>query len=162
MDVMITNKPVRARVPDAETADDLIAEKIGSGSWVEHAWKSDNWLVNASTIGLMMTGSILKVDSRAEKNPGEYFKQMAGRLGEPVIRTAVKRAMRILGEQFVLGRDIESAIKRGRGWKTYGKVKLLTLEDGTRLREASPSMAVRLSGLRETPSAGDGNHIAII
>ncbi len=113
------------RVPDAETADDLIAEKIGSGSWVEHAWKSDNWLVNASTIGLMMTGTILKVDSRAEKNPGEYFKQMAGRLGEPVIRTAVKRAMRILGEQFVLGRDIESAIKRGRGWKTYGKVKPL-------------------------------------
>lgn len=113
------------RVPDADTADDLIAEKIGSGSWVEHAWRSDNWLVNASTLGLMMTGSILKVDSRAEKNPGEYFKQMAGRVGEPVIRAAVKRAMRILGEQFVLGRDIESAIKRGRGWKTYGKVKPL-------------------------------------
>jgi RHH-type proline utilization regulon transcriptional repressor/proline dehydrogenase/delta 1-pyrroline-5-carboxylate dehydrogenase len=113
------------RVPDAETADALIAEKIGSGAWVEHAWKSDNWLVNASTLGLMMTGSILKVDKGAQKNPGEYFKQMASRLGEPVIRTATRRAMGILGEQFVLGRNIEGAIKRGRNWKTYGSIKPL-------------------------------------
>lgn len=113
------------RVPDAETADALIAEKIGSGAWAEHAWKSDNWLVNASTLGLMLTGSILKVEGAAQSNPGEYFKQLAGRLGEPVIRTATRRAMRILGEQFVLGRTIESAIKRGRAWKTYGAVKPL-------------------------------------
>ena len=46
------------RVPDADTADDLISEKIGSGKWAEHAWKSDNWLVNASTLGLMLTGSL--------------------------------------------------------------------------------------------------------
>jgi len=113
------------RVPDADTADELIAEKIGSGAWAQHAWKSDNWLVNASTLGLMLTGSVLKVDGAAQNNPGEYFKALAGRLGEPVIRTATKRAMRILGEQFVLGRTIETAIKRGRAWKTYGNVKPL-------------------------------------
>ena len=108
------------RVPDKETADDLISEKIGSGRWAEHAWKSDNWLVNASTLGLMLTGSITSLDPKARKDPGGYFRRMAGRLGEPVIRTATRRAMRILGEQFVLGRKIESAIKRGRGWKMYG------------------------------------------
>lgn len=113
------------RVPDKETADDLISEKIGSGRWAEHAWKSDNWLVNASTLGLMLTGSITALDPKARKDPGGYFRRMAGRLGEPVIRTATRRAMRILGEQFVLGRSIESAIKRGRGWKMYGAMKPL-------------------------------------
>jgi len=113
------------RVPDAKTADALIAEKIGSGAWTEHAWKSDNWLVNASTLGLMLTGSLLNVDSVAQNHPGEYFRSLAGRLGEPVIRSATKHAMRILGEQFVLGRTIESAIKRGRGWKAHGGVQPL-------------------------------------
>ena len=108
------------RVPDKDTADDLISEKIGSGKWAEHAWKSDNWLVNTSTLGLMLTGSLMNIDPKARKDPGGYFRRLAGRLGEPVIRTAVRRAMRILGEQFVLGRKIESAIKRGRGWKMYG------------------------------------------
>ena len=108
------------RVPDAQTADDLIAEKIGSGKWAEHAWKSDNWLVNASTLGLMLTGSLMEVEGEAQNDPGGYFRRLAGRMGEPVIRTATKRAMRILGEQFVLGRSIKSAIKRGRAWKMYG------------------------------------------
>ena len=105
------------RVPDAETADTLIAEKIGSGKWAQHAWKSENWLVNASTLGLMLTGSLMEVDPDAKNDPGSYFKRMAGRMGEPVIRTATRQAMRILGEQFVLGRSISAAIKRGRGWK---------------------------------------------
>jgi RHH-type transcriptional regulator, proline utilization regulon repressor / proline dehydrogenase / delta 1-pyrroline-5-carboxylate dehydrogenase len=105
------------RVPDAETADQLIAEKIGEGKWGSHAWKSDNWLVNASTLGLMLTGSLMEVDPAAKKDPGVYFRRLAGRLGEPVIRTATRQAMRILGEQFVLGRTIEAAIKRGRAWK---------------------------------------------
>jgi len=113
------------RVPDADTADDLIAEKIGSGAWAEHAWKSDNWLVNASTLGLMLTGSLIDVEGVARRDPGAYFQRLAGRLGEPVIRTAVRRAMRILGEQFVLGRSIAGAIRRGRSWKTYGGLKPL-------------------------------------
>jgi RHH-type proline utilization regulon transcriptional repressor/proline dehydrogenase/delta 1-pyrroline-5-carboxylate dehydrogenase len=113
------------RVPDKETADDLISEKIGSGKWAEHAWKSDNWLVNTSTIGLMLTGSIINVEPSARRDPGSYFRRLASRVGEPVIRTATRRAMRILGEQFVLGRSIEGAIRRGRNWKMYGSMKPL-------------------------------------
>ncbi|WP_429911964.1 bifunctional proline dehydrogenase/L-glutamate gamma-semialdehyde dehydrogenase PutA [Glycocaulis sp.] len=105
------------RVPDAKTADALIAEKIGSGAWAEHAWKSENWLVNASTLGLMLSGSLMDVDPAARKDPGAYFRNIAGRVGEPVIRTATRQAMRILGEQFVLGRTIGGAIKRGHAWK---------------------------------------------
>jgi len=33
-------------------------------------------------------------------------------VGEPVVRAAVAQAMRIMGEQFVLGRSIEAAIAR--------------------------------------------------
>lgn len=106
------------RVPDDDTADQLIAEKIASGDWSEHMGKSESWLVNASTMGLMLTGSLVDVDKGARKAPGDYFKSMANRLGEPVIRAAVMQAMRILGEQFVLGRTIKEAIKRGR--KTEG------------------------------------------
>ncbi|MFN3834459.1 MAG: bifunctional proline dehydrogenase/L-glutamate gamma-semialdehyde dehydrogenase PutA [Glycocaulis sp.] len=105
------------RVPDAKTADALIAEKIGSGAWGEHAWKSENWLVNASTLGLMLSGSLMEVDPAARKDPGDYFRAVAGRVGEPVIRAATRQAMRILGEQFVLGRTIKAAIKRGHAWK---------------------------------------------
>ena len=73
----------------------------------------------------MLTGSLMEVEGDAQRDPGAYFLRLAGRLGEPVIRTATRRAMRILGEQFVLGRHIEGAIKRGRGWKMYGAMKPL-------------------------------------
>ena len=78
------------------------------------AGKSENWLVNASTLGLMMTGGIIEVDPEARKNPSLYLRKMTQKLGEPVIRAAVMQAMRIMGEQFVLGRTIKEALKRGR------------------------------------------------
>ena len=59
------------RVPDAPTADRLIAEKISGGAWAEHMGRSENWLVNASTLGLMLTGSIIDVDPDARQNPGD-------------------------------------------------------------------------------------------
>jgi RHH-type proline utilization regulon transcriptional repressor/proline dehydrogenase/delta 1-pyrroline-5-carboxylate dehydrogenase len=101
------------RVPDANTADKLIAEKISSGDWGEHAGKSESWLVNASTLGLMLTGTIIDVDASARKHPVEYMRKLTHKLGEPVIRAAVMQAMRIMGEQFVLGRTIPEALKRG-------------------------------------------------
>ncbi|MAZ91029.1 MAG: bifunctional proline dehydrogenase/L-glutamate gamma-semialdehyde dehydrogenase [Maricaulis sp.] len=102
------------RVPDAPTADRLIAEKISGGAWAEHMGRSENWLVNASTLGLMLTGSIIDVDPDARQNPGDYWRKMTARLGEPVIRAAVFRAMGIMGEQFVLGRSISEGIKRAK------------------------------------------------
>ncbi|KAA5803757.1 bifunctional proline dehydrogenase/L-glutamate gamma-semialdehyde dehydrogenase PutA [Alkalicaulis satelles] len=127
------------RVPDAKTADALIAEKLGSGAWAEHAWKSDSWLVNASTLGLMLTGSLVDVDPAAKRDPAGYFKRLTGKMGEPVIRGAVRQAMRILGEQFVLGRTMAGAIKRGRAWKSAGGIAPLfsfdMLGEGARTHE---------------------------
>jgi RHH-type proline utilization regulon transcriptional repressor/proline dehydrogenase/delta 1-pyrroline-5-carboxylate dehydrogenase len=101
------------RVPDAETRDDLIAEKIRSGNWGSHKGQSDSWLVNASTWGLMLTGRVIGAPSDAKKGPSTFLSGLIRESGEPVIRTAMIQAMRIMGEQFVLGRTVEEALKRG-------------------------------------------------
>ncbi|WP_203291650.1 bifunctional proline dehydrogenase/L-glutamate gamma-semialdehyde dehydrogenase PutA [Maricaulis parjimensis] len=102
------------RIPDAPTADRLIAEKISGGAWAEHMGRSESWLVNASTLGLMMTGNIIDVDPEARENPGAYWRRMTQKMGEPVIRAATMRAMGIMGENFVLGRKISEGIKRAK------------------------------------------------
>ena len=102
------------RVPDAETADDLIAEKILSGNWKEHSGQSDSLFVNASTWGLMLTGHVVSLESEITENTDNWLKKLVNRVSEPVVRLAVSQAMKIMGQQYVLGRDINEAIKRGR------------------------------------------------
>ena len=102
------------RVPDAETRDELIAEKIRSGDWGAHQGQSDSWLVNASTWGLMLTGRVIGPPEDAKKGPVTFLQNLVRESGEPVIRTAMLQAMRIMGEQFVLGRTVKEALKRGR------------------------------------------------
>ena len=106
------------RTPDEETRDRLIAEKIGSADWASHLGQSDSLFVNASTWGLMLTGKLVDVDDEAKADLPGFLKRIVGRLGEPVIREAVAAAVRIMGEQFVVGRTIEAALKRSNkeGW----------------------------------------------
>lgn len=101
------------RVPDAETRDDLIAEKIRSGDWDAHQGQSESWLVNASTWGLMLTGRVIGAPKAARGGAGRFLQGLVRESGEPVIRAAMIQAMRIMGEQFVLGRDVKAAMKRG-------------------------------------------------
>ena len=100
------------RTPDEQTRDKLIAEKIASADWASHAGQSDSMLVNASTWSLMLTGRLIDPDEEARSDLPGFIKRLAGRLGEPVIRKAVGAAVRIMGEQFVLGATIEKASKR--------------------------------------------------
>ncbi len=106
------------RTPDEETRDRLIAEKIGSADWASHLGNSESLFVNASTWGLMLTGKLVEADDEAKTDLPGFLKRIAGRLGEPVIRQAVATAVRIMGEQFVVGRTIEGALKRSdrEGW----------------------------------------------
>jgi RHH-type transcriptional regulator, proline utilization regulon repressor / proline dehydrogenase / delta 1-pyrroline-5-carboxylate dehydrogenase len=101
------------RVPDEDTADKLIAEKISSGRWAEHLGNSDHWLVNAGTFGLMLTGRVVNLPEELKGEASEVVGKVVKRLGEPVVRAGAMQAMRILGEQFVLGRNINAALKRG-------------------------------------------------
>jgi RHH-type proline utilization regulon transcriptional repressor/proline dehydrogenase/delta 1-pyrroline-5-carboxylate dehydrogenase len=100
------------RVPDAGTIDALIEDKITPYNWDEHFGKSSSVLVNASTIGLMLTGRVLDEDNTTSVSG--LLNRIVKRLGEPVVRVAVRRAMKEMGNQFVLGQTIEQAIKRGR------------------------------------------------
>ncbi|HXA39130.1 MAG TPA: bifunctional proline dehydrogenase/L-glutamate gamma-semialdehyde dehydrogenase PutA [Phenylobacterium sp.] len=100
------------RTPDEETRDKLIAEKIASADWASHAGNSDSILVNASTWSLMLTGKLIDPDEEAGADLPGFIRKLAGRLGEPVIRRAVGAAVKIMGEQFVLGATIEKAIRR--------------------------------------------------
>src|SRR5215831_16397720 len=100
------------RTPDEETMDRLIAEKIASADWASHAGASDSLLVNASTWSLMLTGKLIDPDEEARADLPGFIRRLAGRLGEPVIRRAVGAAVRIMGEQFVLGATIAKALRR--------------------------------------------------
>jgi RHH-type proline utilization regulon transcriptional repressor/proline dehydrogenase/delta 1-pyrroline-5-carboxylate dehydrogenase len=108
------------RVPDAATADRLIADKIGSGDWASHDGKSASLFVNASTWALMLTGRILRMDQTAGWDFEGILKKLVTRSGEPVIRSAVTAAMRILGGQFVLGRSMGEALKAARAMRERG------------------------------------------
>jgi len=102
------------RIPDADTADRLIADKITSAQWQDHLGESDSLFVNASTWGLMLTGQLLTLSDATITNPANFLGKLAGRAGEPVVRTAMRQAMRIMGHQFVMGRTIEEALARSR------------------------------------------------
>lgn len=101
------------RIPDTATIDGLIRDKLAKGQWDQHLGHSPSLLVNASTWGLLLTGRIVKLAPDQFDDTGHFLGRLAVRVGEPVIRAAIKRAMRILGEQFVMGRDIGEALRRG-------------------------------------------------
>lgn len=142
------------RVPDAETADDLIAEKVLSGDWQDHIGQSDSLFVNASTWGLMLTGKMVRLDSAMTTDTDGWLKKLVNRLGEPVIRTAVRQAMKIMGQQYVLGRDINEAIKRGRKENRPGtRFSFDMLGEGARTeRDAKKYYENYLNAIREIGS----------
>ena len=105
------------RVPDADTIDELIADKIEPSNWGAHLGRSTSSLVNAATWGLLITGRVLDDDPG---RPAAALRGMIRRLGEPVVRTAVGRAMKLMGAQFVLGETIGKAMERARALEGKG------------------------------------------
>ncbi|SEL17018.1 bifunctional proline dehydrogenase/L-glutamate gamma-semialdehyde dehydrogenase PutA [Pacificibacter marinus] len=105
------------RVPDRETIDDLIEDKIAPSDWGKHLGGASSSMVNASTWALMLTGRVLD-----DKKPGiaGTLRGAIKRLGEPVIRTAVSRAMKEMGRQFVLGETIDKALGRAKDLEKKG------------------------------------------
>jgi RHH-type proline utilization regulon transcriptional repressor/proline dehydrogenase/delta 1-pyrroline-5-carboxylate dehydrogenase len=100
------------RIPDDATADRLIAEQLANGDWSAHAGRSESLFVNASTWGLMLTGGILDLDPSIKVDAVGWMRKMTRKAGEPLVRLAVRRAMKIVGGEFVVGRSIEEALER--------------------------------------------------
>ena len=107
------------RIPDAHTADLLIEDKIGGADWESHIGKGDGPFVNASTWALMLTGRVMHLDGGFEQ-PGNFLGRLVKRAGEPVIRAAMRHAMRIMGQQFVMGRTITEALHRAKDQEAQG------------------------------------------
>ncbi|MDK9557476.1 bifunctional proline dehydrogenase/L-glutamate gamma-semialdehyde dehydrogenase PutA [Marinobacter sp. M216] len=162
------------RIPDKYTADALIHDKMSVADWQKHVGRSESTLVNASTWGLLLTGRVVKMDKRLDGSPSSVWKRLVKRSGEPVIRSAMYRAMGIMGKQFVLGRDIDEALRNARDYREMGYTysfdmlgeAALTAEDAARYlndymkaiesvgadsvpghREPRPSISIKLSAL---------------
>ena len=162
------------RIPDNETAEKLISDKLSEANWESHLGKSESLFVNASTWGLMLTGRMVKVGQSARRDVRSVMARLANKSGEPVVRLAIRQAMRIMGHQYVMGRDIKSAMERSRtkanrryrySFDMLGEAAL-TAADARRYRDAyaraidaiglaancsdifdAPSISVKLSAL---------------
>ncbi len=102
------------RIPDADTAEKLITDKLGDADWESHIGKSASVLVNASTWGLMLTGKLVALSVGTATNLSAALGRLINRSGEPMVRTAIQQAMRIMGHQYVMGRTIGEAFDRSR------------------------------------------------
>ena len=106
------------RIPDRATRDALIRDKISHGDWRAHMGESPSLFVNAATWGMVLTGRLVSVNS--EKNLSSALTRMIGKGGEPLIRKGVDVAMRMMGEQFVTGQTIASALANSRKFEEQG------------------------------------------
>ena len=101
------------RVPDSATANALIRDKIAGRHWKEGEDEDSPLIVALSARGLSLGSATLMLDAMGSKaNPLTLLKSMVRRSGEPVIRQAALAAMKLLGQQFVMGETIDAAVKR--------------------------------------------------
>ncbi len=108
------------RIPDSPTADAFIEDTLAGADWRAHLSNSESFFVNVSTWGLMLTGQVIAMNLPATQNIGEYLARLVARSGEPLIRAALIRAMKIMGRQFVLAEDIQTALKTARRKERQG------------------------------------------
>ncbi|MBF0279830.1 MAG: bifunctional proline dehydrogenase/L-glutamate gamma-semialdehyde dehydrogenase PutA [SAR324 cluster bacterium] len=108
------------RVPDETTIDALIEDKIAPANWSRHLGHSTSPLVNTSTWALMLTGKVVAPAELSDWDIVGSIRQLIKRAGEPLIRKSVSQSMKILGHQFVLGREIDEAMKRAKGMESKG------------------------------------------
>ncbi len=154
------------RVPDRMTIDALIEDKIAPSDWGKHLGAASSSLVNASTWALMLTGKVLEED---HVGVAGTLRRAVKRLGEPVIRTAVGRAMREMGRQFVLGQTIEAALSNARTLEAQGYTysydmlgeAAMTFADADRYRDAYAQAIDAIAGSCKAASVAENPGISI-
>jgi len=98
------------RIPDSNTAQALIEDKLGEHDWATHIGASHSFWLNTSTRGLQLTGKLF--EGHHLGSPFSFIKTLTKRLGRPIAEQAVRQAMGIMGEQFIAGQTLEEALKR--------------------------------------------------
>ncbi len=146
------------RIPDADVANKLIADKLRVADWEKHVGQSESLLVNASTWALMLTGKVMTLSDEVDGQPANLLKRLIQSCGEPIVRQSLNQAMKMMGKQFVLGRTIAEAIERAakdnpRGYThSYDMLgeAAFTHDDAIRYRE-SYRAAIRAIGATPRP-----------
>jgi len=174
------------RIPDSDTAERLIADKLSDADWESHLGKSESLFVNASTWGLLLTGRMVRVGRSTRRDVSSVLARLANKSGEPVVRMAIRQAMRIMGHQYVMGRTIAEAMDRAgkkgnrhfrHSFDMLGEAAL-TAEDAERYRRAyadaieaigkrhdgrdvfdAPSISVKLSALHPRYEPGQRSRV---
>ncbi|MEI8295535.1 MAG: L-glutamate gamma-semialdehyde dehydrogenase [Alphaproteobacteria bacterium] len=147
------------RIPDTATQTALIHDKVGGASWAKNIGRSDSFVVNLASSGLAVMDKLLRWP-------------ITRKVSEPMIRKSVAHAMKVLGNQFVLGETIEGALARAKTYAAAGYCfsydmlgeAALTKEDATRYflaytkaiqaLDASSSISVKLSALHPRYEVG--------
>ena len=96
------------RIPDNQTINNLIEDKLPTGDWKEHIKNDNNLFVNISSLAFLVTGKIVKRD---ELNETKIFKSIIKKISEPVLRSIIKKSINILAKQFIFEKDIKGASK---------------------------------------------------
>ncbi len=157
------------RIPDAENIDKLIAEKIATGDWASHKGQSPSAFVNASVWGLMLTGEVISDESNAEYESNKWLGKLVNRVSEPIVRKAMLQAMRIMGKQYVLGRNINEAIERSKKYQqshTRFSFDMLgegarTFEDAERYFQSYRSAITAIAETTNDETINNANSISI-
>ncbi len=155
------------RIPDAATADKLIADKISRGDWARHLGESPSLFVNAATWGLLVTGKL--VGSASEHGLGAALTRLIAKGGEPLIRKGVDLAMRMLGNQFVTGQTIAEALNNSEANETRGYrysydmlgEAALTAQDATKYHAAYEHAIHAIGGAARGRGIRDGPGISV-
>ena len=108
------------RIPDAHTADALIRDTFEGRQWENYTGSKDSWLVNMSSWGLLLTGKVIDFGQDAQTGILRAIKKLVGKMGEPIIREALKKAMKLIGRQFVLGETMEEALYNSQPYAKHG------------------------------------------
>ncbi|MDR3476403.1 MAG: bifunctional proline dehydrogenase/L-glutamate gamma-semialdehyde dehydrogenase PutA [Gammaproteobacteria bacterium] len=108
------------RIPDRETVDKLIGDKLSTADWAQHLSTNHSLFVNAATWSLMLTGKLYAPAVSEEKGLGASLKRFLNRTSGTVIRPLIMQSMKIIGKQFVMGRTIDEAIKRAQKLEKVG------------------------------------------
>ncbi|MBU6377746.1 MAG: L-glutamate gamma-semialdehyde dehydrogenase [Gammaproteobacteria bacterium] len=147
------------RIPDDPTADRLIAEKIASGDWDAHAGRSGSLFVNASTWGLMLTGRLVELPGDLLADAGGWLRGLGQRVTEPLLRNALRRAMQIIGGEFVVGRSIGEALARCRSDARLARCSFDMLGEAARTdADAARYTDAYAAAIEAIGAAGPGAH----
>lgn len=157
------------RIPDKSTVDKLIRDKISKADWEEHLGKSESLFVNAATWGLMLTGKIISPTEKDSHTLHKTLKNLVKRGGEPFIRKTMAHAMKILGNQFVMGETITKALKRSESFEKQGYLfsydmlgeAARTMKDANRYFDAYQKAIAKIGEATQGKNAITGSGISI-